>query len=89
MSMTEITAADVAERVRPYIERVRVGDVTVHLVEKGIYLVHGYWRIPIRPSAEPEPLFPYFEALANLEQELQDETGLKVSLSSGEPLTED
>lgn len=89
MSTSEITAADVAERVRPYIDTFRVGNITLHLVEPGIYVFHGYWRIPVRPSHEPEPLFPYYEALANLEQELQDETGLKVSLSSGEPLTED
>src|SRR5689334_1684609 len=67
MATTELTAADVANRVRPYVAKKRVGDITLSMDDARIHLRNGYWRIPIRPSREPNPHFPYYEALANLE----------------------
>ncbi len=88
MAITELTAAEVANRVRPYVAKTSVGDITLWLNEAGIRLQNDYWRIPIRPSREPEPLFPYYEALADLEEEMQEKEGLKISISSGDPLNE-
>ncbi len=89
MATTELTAMDVAERVRPYVAKKTIGDITLWLDEARIRLQNDYWRIPIRPSREPEPLFPYYEALADLEEEMQEGEGIKISLASGNPLTED
>jgi hypothetical protein len=88
MATTELTASDVANKVRPYIANKTIGDVTLSLDDERILLRNGYWRIPIRPSREPDPLFPYYEALADLEDELQENEGLKVSIASGNPLTD-
>jgi hypothetical protein len=33
-------------------------------------------------------MFPYFEALANLEIELQEKEGIRVSIAPGNPLDE-
>ncbi len=88
MSTIELTAMDVANRLRPYVANKTVGDITLWLNEAAIRLQNGYWIIPIRPSREPEPLFPYYEALADLEEEMQEGEGIKVSISSGDPLTE-
>lgn len=88
MITTELTAADVANRVRPYVEKTMVGDITLWLDEAGIRLQNDYWRLHIRPSREPEPMFPYFEALADLEDEVQEREGLKVTIVAGEPLAE-
>ncbi|HET6384026.1 MAG TPA: hypothetical protein VFJ58_11600 [Armatimonadota bacterium] len=89
MAITELTPMDVARRVKPYVARKRVGDITLRLDEARIRLQNGYWRIPVRHSREPEPLFPYYEALADLEQEVQDSEDIKVSIASGDPLTEE
>lgn len=88
MATTELTPSDVAQRVRPDVAKVTVGDVTLSLNEVGIRLQNDYWRIPIRPSRELRPLFPYYEALADLEEDVQEKEGIKVTLSSGDPLTE-
>jgi hypothetical protein len=65
-----------------------IGDITLMLDESRIQLQNGYWRVPIRPSREPDPLFPYYEALADLEDEMQESEGIKVTIASGDPLTE-
>ena len=87
MATTELTATDVANRVRPYVANKTIGDITLSLDDERILLRNGYWRIPIRPSREPNPLFPYYEALADIEEEVQENEGLKVSIASGNPLT--
>lgn len=89
MTVSEMTSIDIADIVRPYVAKTTIGDITLWLDESHIKLQNDYWRIPIRPSREPEKLFPYFEALADLTIELQDTEGIKVSISPGEPLTED
>lgn len=85
----DMTSQEVAKRVRRYIDKVNVSGVTISFNEAEIQLYHGYWKIPLHPSKEPEPMFPYFEALANLEAQIQESEGIKVSISSGEPLTEE
>ena len=87
MPAAELTAQDVALKVRPYVAKTSVGDITLWLDEARIKLQNEYWRIPIRPSKEPKILFQYFEALADLEEEMQANEGIKVSISSGEPLS--
>jgi hypothetical protein len=84
-----LTPQEVADRVRPYVASKKVGTISLSIDEIGIHLRNGYWRIPVRPSVEPEPLFPYYEALADLEQEVQDGEGIKVTIASGDPLSED
>ncbi len=88
MATIELTATDVANRVRPYVAKKTIGDITLSLDDTRILLRNGYCRIPIRPSREPHPLFPYYEALADLEDELQENEGLKVTIASGNPLTD-
>ena len=89
MSTTELTPVEVAAIVRPYVAKMTVGDITLWLDEARIRLQNEYWRIPIRPSREPQPLFPYYEALADLEEAIQDFEHIKVSIASGDPLTDD
>ena len=84
-----LTPQEVADRVRPYVATKKVGAISLSIDEPRIRLQHGYWRIPIRPSLEPQPLFSYYEALADLEDEIQEREGIKVTMASGNPLTEE
>jgi hypothetical protein len=88
MATTELTATDVASQVRPYVAKKTIGDITLSMDEARIHLRNGYWCIPISPSREPSPLFPYYESLADLEDEVQEYEGLKVTIASGNPLTD-
>ena len=79
---------DVALRVRPYITGRHIGDIALRLDDDRIHLRNGYWNIPVRPSRWPDTLFPYYEALAEIEDQVQENEGLKVTIASGEPLME-
>lgn len=84
-----LSPAEVALRVRPYVTGRRIGDITLGVDDARIHLRNGYWNIPIRPSRWPNPLFPYYETLADIEDEVQEREGLKVTIASGEPITEE
>lgn len=84
-----ITAEEVAVCVRPYITMRYIGDIALEIDAARIHLRNGYWNIPIRPSRWPDPLFPYYEALAEIEDQVQEQEGLKVTIASGEPLAEE
>ena len=84
-----LTAQEVANRARPYVANKKVGAISLSIDEAGIRLQHGYWRVPVRPSLEPQILFPYYEALADIEDEIQTREGIKVTIASGNPLSED
>jgi len=79
---------EVARRVRPYVTGRQIGDIALWVDDARIHLRNGYWNIPIRPSRWPDPLFPYYEALAEIEDQVQENEGLKVTIASGEPLTQ-
>ena len=81
-----MTPQEVVERVRPYVARKKVGTIALSINEAGIHLRNGYWRIPICPAVEPEPLFPYYEALAELNEEIEDGECINVTIESGDPL---
>ena len=88
MATIDLTPLEVATRVRPYVAKKTIGEITLWLDEARIRLQNDYWRIPIRPSRDPDSLCSYVEALADLEEEMQEKEGIKISISSGDPLTE-
>ena len=83
-----LSPQEVAVRVRPYVIERHIGDIALQVDDARIHLRNGYWNIPIRPSRWPNPLFPYYEVLAEIEDEVQEREGLKVTLASGEPLAD-
>lgn len=58
MAVPELTPTEVARRLRPYMAKKTIGDITLWLDESRIRLQNDYWRVPVRPSREPNPLFP-------------------------------
>ncbi len=79
--------SDVALRVRPYVMGKHIGDIALRIDDARVHLHNGYWNIPVRPSRWPNPLFPYYETLAEIEDEVQEREGLKVTIASGDPMT--
>jgi hypothetical protein len=75
--------------VRSYLTGKNVGDIALRMEYARIHLRNGYWNIPVRPSRWPNPLFPYYETLTEIEEEVQEREGLKVTIPTGEPLTEE
>ena len=87
MDGEEPTPHEVAAHIRPYVTGRQIGDITLQVDDARVHLRSGYWNIPICPSQWPDPLFPYYEALVGIEDEVQEQEGLKVTIASGEPLT--
>ena len=83
-----LSPQEVALRVQPYVIGKHIGDIALRIEDARIHLRNGYWNIPVPPSRWPNPLFPYYETLAEIEDEVQEREGLKVTIASGEPMTE-
>ena len=83
-----LSPLEVALRVQPYVIGKHIGDIALRIDDARIHFRNGYWNIPVRPSRWPNPLFPYYETLAEIEDEVQEREGLKVTIASGEPMTE-
>jgi hypothetical protein len=52
-------------------------DVDEQRIRPGEYA----WYVPVRPDREPRKLFPYYEALADVEEELDEKEQLRVVLT--------
>jgi hypothetical protein len=83
--MAKITQSEIAQKVRESIRDRHPGGVTLEVVEQGIRKVDYWWRVPVRPSAWPEKMFEYYEALAEVESEIQEKEHLNILLSTSEP----
>lgn len=83
--MNDLSKEEIARRVQDHLRDRRPGGVRLKVVEAGIRKVDHWWRVPVRPSALPARLFEYYEALAEVEAELQENERLNVVLATGEP----
>ena len=85
----EMTKQQVAEKVRARLVGVEPGGVTLHVVDEDIYKIDAWWRVPIRPSRWPKRLSDFYEDLAIVEDELQEQEHLNILMATGEPLEEE
>jgi hypothetical protein len=83
--MNELTAGEVAEKVREHLRGVRPAGIALEVMEEKILKVDDWWRVPVRPSELPPRMFDYYEALADAESELQEKEQLNVLFATAEP----
>lgn len=77
------TAADqraVIAAVRRLLQSRHPGGVTLEVVPDGVRQDQDWWYVPVRPSAQPPKRYEYYEALAEVENELQKSEQLTVLL---------
>ena len=86
--MNETDKEQVAQAVRERLDNCRPGGVTSEVVEDDIQRVDGWWRVPVRPSVWPARMYEYYEALAEIEADIQEQRHLNILLSTGEPVSE-
>jgi len=70
----------VATAVRKYIKDSHPGGTTLEVVEQGIRKEEYWWYVPVRPSVEPVKRYEYYEALADVEEALDENENLTVFL---------
>ena len=76
-----LSAAVVAEKVSRYLKDCHPGGITLEVAPDGVRWDEFWWRVRVRPSQEPAKLFEYYEALADIEEELEAREQLRVFLS--------
>lgn len=69
-----------AEVVREYLRECHPGGVTLEVLDGGIRKIDYWWRVPVRPNVEPPHTFEYYDALAGVESELQEDRDLNIML---------
>ncbi len=82
----ELNKQSVAQKVREYLQNNHPGGVTLEVVENDIHQVDYWWRVPVRPSAWPLKRYEYYEALADIESDIQEKEHLNILIATGEPL---
>jgi hypothetical protein len=82
-------SAEVADAIRPHFRGYQLNGITFEILSDKIRKVDEWWRVPVQPSRWPDRLFPVYETLAIIEEKLQDEYGLNVVFSLGEPVNTD
>ncbi len=82
---SELTAGAAAQRVRECLQNYSLPGVTLCVHEEDVHLRNGYWRVPVRPSIQPSNISAFYELLADVEGELQDDAGLNITLTTAEP----
>ena len=86
--MSEINAKSVAKMVRERFEGRHPSGVTIEVLEEGVRKMDNWWHVPVRPDVWPARTFELYDALADVEIELQDEHKLNLLLSLMAPLEE-
>ena len=84
-----MTKKEAAQKVRERLVGRTPGGVTLCVMDADVYQTGEYWRVPVNFSRWPERTFDLYEALAEVEDDLQEEEHLNILLATGEPLEED
>jgi hypothetical protein len=84
--MSKWTTQKVARKVREYLEDCRPDGLMLEVMEDQILHGEGWWRVPVRPSAMPPKLYQYYEAMVEVEEELQEKEGLNILFMTSEPV---
>lgn len=81
----ELSAQDVARKVAKYLKDCHPGGVTLEVDPEGARKEEFGWRVRVRPDKEPPKLFEYYEALTDVEMELEEREHLNVFLVPSDP----
>lgn len=66
--------------MRKHVKDCHPGGATLEVVEESIRKERYWWYVPIRPSVEPQKRYEYYEARADVEEELLENDNLTVFL---------
>jgi hypothetical protein len=84
--MNNLTNKAIADIVRNRLKDCRPGGLMLEVVEEGIQKGENWWRVPVRPSAWPEKLYEYYEAMAEVEEDILENDNLNILFMTSEPV---
>lgn len=71
---------DIVELVGRYLKKKRPGGATLEVLPQGVRHEQDWWYVPVRPSVEPARRYEYYEALADVETDMETHEHLTVLL---------
>ena len=84
--MNERTNLDIARKAREYLKGCCPEGLTLEVMEDQILKGEGWWRVPVRPNSMPTKLYAYYQAMAEVEEELLEKEGLNILFMTSEPI---
>ena len=75
---TEPDREAIAAAVQQVLDRHRNADLAISVEPEGMHQRNDWWYVPVRPSRRIEKVTSYYELLAELEEEVDETTGLNV-----------
>ncbi|MGI4788436.1 MAG: hypothetical protein ACRYFS_06245 [Janthinobacterium lividum] len=84
-----MTKQEVARKVRERLVNVTPGGVTLYVEDDDVYKIDEWWRVPVRPSRWPKRMSDFYEDLATVEDDIQEQEHLNILLATGMPLEEE
>jgi hypothetical protein len=79
---------EIAGMVREYLGKNRFDGIGLTVIDREVSRTGEEWRVPVHPTFEPEKMSPYYEYLADIEGEIEDNEKEFVFLVPGEPMVE-
>ena len=83
--MTQLAQQDVIKTVREALARHPRKEWDVDILEEGVRQEDDWWYIPVCPRGETARSIHYYDLLAEVEGDLQDEMGLNILLIPSSP----
>ena len=77
--------AEVICAVQGCLKRYKSKKWPLEMLEEGIRREDGWWFVPVRPGQKRERGFEYYDLVARIEEELQDEKDLNIALMPAGP----
>ncbi len=78
--MNKPTEQQVIDAVSKHLKNQHPGGAELKVLARGIRHEQEWWYVPVRPNVQPARRYEYYEALAEVENELQKSEGITVLL---------
>lgn len=73
-----MTKQEVGVLVQKYLDVNPLGDITLAVLPKDVRKERYSWRVPVRPSRQPEKIYAYYEVLAEVETQVEEHENVNI-----------
>ncbi len=70
----------IIQAVKRHLAERQLEGITISIIEQGVRNDQNWWYVPVRADREPRKTYEYYEALAEIEDDLKSKEKLDVLL---------
>lgn len=78
--MKSDSKAKILQLVKEQLEKIRLGDIAIKVVDGDIKKRDAWWYVTVEPSALPPSMHQYYELLGSVEEKLEEKHKVRVFL---------